>query len=1077
MARNELSFQPSGFFVLRTPLLPFREFSGWSEGLRSPDTVSDPEALGEALRADRKLLRERLAAWIEKAEVREALFVASPSLSASLSVWRSEPDSERGRKVERSLTRYFARMCGRPTPFGLFAGCSVGTLGSKTALRLAPRAEYRRYTRLDNDYLFSLGEELVKNRSLRLSLTFFPNSSLYFSGEKWRYAESRLRDRFRSYHLVGISPTPYIDATLEWARDGATFQSLATCLIEMDAEISQEDAIEFLHELVDSQVLVATVAPLVTGAEPLADLLAQLTATAPAGDVRKVLSNVRKQLASLDCEGVGQAPEAYETIARMLAMLPAKVDFARLFQVDMVKPVEVASLGPAVLEEINKAVNLLSRICETREHDELVSFREAFVARYEAREVPLVEVLDDEIGIGFGGSREATADADRRLREHPPMRPAADSRVQSGPFSAYRLHLLVDALVAGKREIELTEHDLDKMTGKAAMPLPLAFHAMVALAGASPEAIARGEFQMLIDHVGGPSGARLFGRFCHWDPVLDREVRSHLRAEEALRSDAVFAEIVHLPDGRVGNLLVRPALRDREITYLGRSGVPRDRQILLTDLLVSVVGGAIRLRSRSLGVEVIPRMTTAHSFVRGLAPYRFLCHLQSQGCTPALKWTWGVGETLPFLPRVRYGRIVLSRARWLVSGSEIEPLAKAGDAARYALARAWRKSRGLPRIVQLAEFENELPVDFDNPLSLDTFVQLVRGRSEVTLLETFPDEEALCAAGPEGAFTHQIFVPFARAAESTNSHAVTVLEPSTKCVAPTVRTFAPGSEWLYFKIYTGQASADSVLRSALGPVIRAASAENLAAEWFFIRYGDPSWHLRVRFHGEPGALLGQLLPRIHEALAPFHANGLVWRTQLDTYERELERYGGAAGIELSEQLFCADSDAVLGIVETVADDEDGTERRHLALRSADMILDDFGLTLAAKRQQMESMRDGYFREFKLDAAGRRSLGHSFRKERRTLEAVLDRSQDAASRLKGGLELFARRSARIVPIAKELHRLAALGALSRSTSDLLSSYIHIHTNRVLQSQGRRQELVIYDHLWRLYDGQLARQVRR
>jgi thiopeptide-type bacteriocin biosynthesis protein len=288
------------------------------------------------------------------------------------------------------------------------------------------------------------------------------------------------------------------------------------------------------------------------------------------------------------------------------------------------------------------------------------------------------------------------------------------------------------------------------------------------------------------------------------------------------------------------------------------------------------------------------------------------------------------------------------------------------------------------------------------------------------------------------------------------------------------RTFAPGSEWLYLKVYTGQASADSVLLNALAPVIRAAAAENLADTWFFIRYGDPSWHLRVRFHGEPGALVRQLLPRLHEALAPLLANGLVWRTQLDTYERELERYGGGAGMDLSEQIFCADSDAVLGIVETVAGDEDGTARWQLALRGADMLLDDFGLTLPAKRQQMEAMRDGYYRELKVDAAGRRSLGQSFRKERRILEAVLDRSQDATSRLKDGLEWLARRSARIVPIAKELQRLAVPGALSNSISDLLSSYIHMHTNRVLPSQGRRQEVVIYDHLWRLYDSRLARQ---
>src|SRR5437660_5118684 len=109
-------------------------------------------------------------------------------------------------------------------------------------------------------------------------------------------------------------------------------------------------------------------------------------------------------------------------------------------------------------------------------------------------------------------------------------------------------------------------------------------------------------------------------------------VQEHLRAEEQLKKDrnAVFAEVAHLPEGRIGNVLFRPILRHYEIPYLGSSRLPQERQIQVSDLMVSVQGERVVLRSRRLGCEVIPRLTSAHGYAhnRNLKLYKFLCLLQ-----------------------------------------------------------------------------------------------------------------------------------------------------------------------------------------------------------------------------------------------------------------------------------------------------------------------------------------------------------------------------------------------------------------------------------------------------------------
>ena len=116
----------------------------------------------------------------------------------------------------------------------------------------------------------------------------------------------------------------------------------------------------------------------------------------------------------------------------------------------------------------------------------------------------------------------------------------------------------------------------------------------------------------------------------------------------------------------------------------------------------------------------------------------------------------------------------------------------------------------------------------------------------------------------------------------------------------------------------------------------------LVDRWFFIRYGDPGRHLRVRLHGPPRELLSEVLPALHEATAPALDGGLLYRISLDTYEREVERYGGLEGVELMEQVAAADSDAVIEILQRPLD---AIGRRHLAVASLAAFYADTGLSL------------------------------------------------------------------------------------------------------------------------------------
>ncbi len=1061
---TKAAFTTSGFFVLRTPLFSRDEIDRLSEDLVASQTTDDLGALEAALAADRRRIRARLGTWLQSPAVREALFIASPKLDDQLTIWFTDPDSERGEKVERALVRYFARMTARPTPFGLFAGCSLGRIGSSTSLTIEGLEACAKHTRLDMDYLTELASKLESDPELRRHLLFRVNSSLYDTGGRLRYAEARVAGKARSYGLVAVEATDYLVDTLHRARDGATLADLAEPLV--DDEVSRDEAEEYVGELIDSQILVSDLAPQVTGREPIDDMIERLDAFPAERSTAAALEDARAALDKLDGSGVGVDRAEYEAVAHRLRDLPAEVEPGRLFQVDMTRRSRNLSLGPAVAAELGRAVEVLRRISRPAEQEALDSFRTNFVVRYEGREVPLLEALDEESGIGFDRTEAPGADASPLLEGfHFPPRPT-ETRWTSQ--DTHLLRLQSDAIARGSNEIVLSNADVEALSSEKPATLPDAFAVPSIIAAASERDVDRGRFSLSVHGVYGPSGARLLGRFCYADPELHEAALDHLRAEEALDPESVFAEIVHLPEGRVGNILLRPVLRDYEIPFLGRSGAPTDRQIPVSDLNVSVVEGRIVLRSRRLGREVVPRLTSAHNYSwRSLGVYRFLCALQNQGNHGGVMWRWGPLEDAPFLPRVRYGRSVLSRARWNVDAAEVAAAIKEHGAARFAALRAWRRARGIPRLVSLADFDNELLVDLENVVSVDSFVHVAGRRKTIRLVEAWPEPEELPVRGPDGRYVAELVVPFVREGQRRVPLRPTPQVPGVR------RTFPPGSDWLYAKVYTGASTADRILCASITPLIERFRAAGLIDAWFFVRYSDPDWHLRVRLHSPHGGFGADVASTVHEVLGDAVDRRLAWKIELGTYEREVERYGGPAAMELAERVFSADSDAVLEVLPLLSGDEAADARWRLALCGIHSLLEDFGVSGAERAAAVRSHRDSLAREFRTDAVLRRQLGQRYRQERNALQALVDRGETEDPVVDAGLQALRRRSERLRPFVARYREMDAGGDLTQDLATVVMSFVHMHVNRLLRSTHRAQELVLHDLLDRLYASIAAR----
>ena len=1061
-------FVPADFFAFRTPLLSFDELQSWSAGLQASSALNDFNSLEKALAEDRERLRIRLEEILSRPAVREALFIASPDLDEAFNVWvwLREPKTKRVQGLEHALVRYFIRMAGRSTPFGLFAGCSIGSFGDKTDLVLEDCSKYQRHTRLGMDYLSTLTQELGRDRALRNILVYRPNSSLHRVAGRVRYVASQMKDKERSFHLVTAEDTDYLIATITRAENGATFETLASALV--DGEVSLDEAEEYIQELIESQIIVADIALPLTGREPVYPLIEQLSGHPQTNQIAEKLTEAHAALAAMDVDGLGVSSTRYRSLAQSLNDLPAAIDLPRLFQVDMIKPAPKATLGTAVVTELLRGVELLHRLSRPIDHEQLKKFRDAFFNRYEMREIPLLEALDEEIGIGFGTGRETTPLLDGL---HFPQQ--QDESAKWGAREKFLLRKLNETLQSGAHEMVLQREDIENLEFPNRRPLPDAFTAMAGISSQSKAAPTQEAFRVFLDFVTGPP-ADMLARFCYADPELRQHLEKHILAEERLQSDAVFAEIVHLPEGHFGNFICRPVLRGYEIPYLGCSGVASSQQIAAADLTVSVRRDRIILRSQRLGREVIPRMSNAHNFgLSGLSVYRFLCSLQFQGVAQNLRWDWGALNDAPFLPRVVTGRLVLARTQWRVGIQELKRLGDKQGATLFQEVQAWRAERRLPRWIALADGDNILPIDLDNVLSIEVFVHLVRSRDEATLIEIYPAPDELCAHGPEGRFVHELIVPFIRISKpqrpSERHRSINAFPLSSA-----VRTFPPGSDWLFAKLYTGAGDADRILSEVAAPLVQKLMDSGAIDRWFFIRYGDPDWHLRVRFHGAPEKLYAEVLPAFQAAVSPLLDNGELWRIQLDTYEREVERYGGTEGIEFAERLFQVDSEAVLQLISMLEPGDQGLDQRwRLTMRGIDVLLTDFGFDLHSKCQLLRKVSKHSGEQGPAEKNLRNELSEKFRKERKGLEELLDSNCDTGSPLLLSFDVLRKRSKQIAPIVAELKACEHAGWLMVSIQDFALSCAHMYANRLLRSAHSEQESVIHDFLLRLYESKAAR----
>ncbi|KKD06492.1 lantibiotic dehydratase [Streptomyces sp. WM6386] len=824
--------------------------------------------------------------WADK-DVAEALQHSSPVLAAQVEALctAEHPALRDVRRAALSVARYLLRAQHRATPFGLFAGVAIAEFGPQA--RADWGEEHVAVGRAGAEWLAAVVERLESCPDLLDRLPVVVNNTVTCRGDRLvvPFQPDVQDDRIRAVE-ASLALTGPVHAVLAAGRLPIRFGTLVDKLQAEFPEAGPEKARQLLAELIRRRVLITGLHAPSTETDALGYLVSQLDAI-DAGSLAPVAETVR------ELHAVQAGPEECAThggrdsvAARMRDLVPG----LRRHPVALDLRLDAQIVLPEVIaREIERAALILTRL-SSRPYGTAAwnEYHQRFYERYGiGTMVPLAEVVADS-GTGYPDGY--------------PGAPAGVRRPRVSARDDALVRLAQAAALDGRDEVILTDEQIEALdVGPDEPRLPPHLEIGMRVRAASLEELQHGRFRLEVVNVSRGAGVST-GRFLSVLAPSDRE--------------AVVAELADLPaaDGNtMPAQLSFPPLRPESahvtrspqvlptVISLQEHRASQDTVLTPEDLAVGCDGRRMYLAVPERGHRV--EAVGMHALnLRAHTPplVRFLTELSRAQCAQVTVFDWGAAAAMPFLPRLRYGRTVLAPARWQLEASELPGHARPRAEWDTTLSD-WRARRRLPRRVYLVEDDRRLFLDLDEA-GHRALLRRHLDHSRLAVIVEAPEPEAY---GWCGGRAHEVVVPLKATGPSawpplpapTRARALSATQMQTPAAFPV----------LLAALYGDPRRQDVLLSRHLPGLLQQLGNP----PWWFIRFRDPDQHLRVRIALPAPEAFADTARTVSAWADELRSVGLLADLRYPTSYREMGRWGSGTAWEAAEEVFRADSRAVL----------------------------------------------------------------------------------------------------------------------------------------------------------------------
>ncbi|MFJ2441075.1 lantibiotic dehydratase [Streptomyces sp. NPDC087658] len=958
----------------------------------------------------------------QREDFRSALELATPVLSDAIgAVVRGRQSEPRHvRRTALSTVSYLLRWQHRPTPLGLFAGVAPVSVGPLASARW--RDKHRAMIRPDAEWVTDMVLRLQRTPALLKRLPLVANNAARARGDRL-VAPGPPSDG----HSVLLAPVEIsvrnarpVATALDAARTPIPYGDLHGHLRDCFPQATPEKIDALLTSLVEQQFLITSLWAPMTTVDAFQHLCRELDRH-QADNVPEVRDLVHALYALRDDVSAHQ-PTLSDTSVSAVA--------ARMLDLTTVTPTPLlidtaldceTQLPQAVIAEAQAAVSALYRTTpQPYGYQHWRDYHRRFRARYGVGAlVPVMDlVADSGLGLpaGYVGSERGAA-----------------LKVRTGRDELL-LALVQQVLLDGGRELRLTDDMVDALEKAAGTDERLfvpRVEAAFEVHSPSTRALSSGTFNILLTAVPRP-GSSMAGRFAH---VLPPEHQDALAATYHGAPDGLTAQLVFPPRRhRNENVTRTPRLLPHVIELSGHQETD-ETTIPLADIAVTADPRSFHLVQLSTGRRIDVRVLHALEGGTQTPPLaRFLAEVANGRFAAYKPFDFGAGSRLPFLPRVRYRRTILTQARWLLMAADL-PGRKASTEEWENAFTAWRDRLRVPLQVAIIEYDQRLPLDLSHPVHRRVLRAHLDNARRLELREV-PDADAHGWIGR----AHEIWLSLGR------------LQPDTADV-PRPRPAAPpapgrhlpgAGDVLLAKLHAHPRRYDEILSRHL-PSLFAAFGDTPPL-WWFTRHRemarpDADQHLDLTLHLQPDSY-GTAARHVRRWADDLHGTGLAAGLVLAPYQPQTGRFGGAAAMDAAHQVFAADSAAALAQIQ-LTERTDALAPQALAAASALHLVTPLAPDIAAAEEWL--VRNLPQSTGRLDRA----------LSTQVLELAAPNGASVLAALPGGPTVAEAWRARAAAV--DTYRTALTGR--RDPLDVARSLLHQHHVRALGVDPRAEETTI------------------
>jgi thiopeptide-type bacteriocin biosynthesis protein len=942
-----------------------------------------------------------------------SIYWSSPDLFKTILSYKNRTlDIKKIPKLLNTLKKYAIRSSTRCTPYGTIAG--VGLVDLKNINKKQERLT--RKARVDMDFFSEFRSHIENNNTIKKHLSYKVNNTFTKIHGQYRYQELIDRENGGKYQNSSMEINEYIEKIQELE----IFTSYKEICNLFSADFGKVEIAYFIDELIDNQFLVSNLPLSLTSdnilkiKSALVDLLKN--GVMEAANYLNIVKRLEQIIHLLEETQLYYLPiREIDEIKEILKTL--NINKTHLFHVDL-KHFSHADFEPdeKMLNEITVAIGILHKLGrKNSNHIDLESFKNVFNEKYESREIPLTEVLDTEFGIGFPANLQIG-----HIQSNTLIEGMAKSGISANIIekqSSY-LDILLDIIENEKEKIIYVE----KINFETLDETPIAMQNFCVIGYSIKE-------NFFLQNISTSGANSILGRFAYLDSDIENLCKEISEEEQKNDPDVVFAEIIFIPEKRTANIARRPQLSEYEIPILVDSDNDNTKQILLNDIMVSIDNGTIILKSKSLGKRIIPKLSNAHNYYKNENPaYKFLSSISSQN---QININFNVDYKQlkkRFVPRMQYKNIILHRASWIMNENDIDRIRKSKTPlveVKNFLTK-WQVSQ----YVVLVQGDNELFLDTENETYLTILVEELRDKKTIQLSEWLEHDS-------NEKFIQQIVLPLKNKTFHASSYQQAVQKESH-----VQRSFAPGSEWLYLKIYCNSNISDYLLATEIKPFLDQCLDSKMIRSAFFIRYTDPHYHLRLRMHLVHEKYYAEAIHLLNTFLESYFQKEIIWKIQIESYQRELERYDPYFMLN-TEKAFFYDSTLILSLLQNETFVENDDIKLFSAVKNVEDWLSLFRFSLQEKLDFCKKMEKIFLKEFSNEF--KIHINSKFRLLKNSFYLFFENSSYENEFNQRNEDL------KNVELSKEK----------------LSSYIHMSLNRWFSSEQRALELMTYSFASKYY----------